>query len=96
MKFRKEDKPNQLDERIARHIATMDGMEESSEEYADAAKALRTLMEVKANEPKPNRISADTLLIVGANLAGIILILGYEKGNVLTSKALSQIARPRI
>jgi len=37
---------------------------------------------------KPDRVSKDTLAIIGANIAGIVLILGYERLNIITSKAL--------
>jgi hypothetical protein len=97
VKFRKEDtKTSQLDQLIAGHISTMAGMDEESEEYAAAAKALRTLYEAKGLEPKPDRIDRNTMLIVAANLAGIIAILSFEKANVIGSKALQQIIKPRI
>jgi hypothetical protein len=38
---------------------------------------------------KPQRVSKDTLALVAGNLAGIMLIVSYERVNVLTSKALS-------
>jgi hypothetical protein len=43
----------------------------------------------------PDRVSKDTLAIIGANLAGIVLIIGYEKFNVVTSKALGFIQKLR-
>jgi len=45
--------------------------------------------------PKSNTVSKDTLLTVGANLFGIILIIKHENVNVITSKALSFLMRPR-
>jgi len=41
-------------------------------------------------------ISPDTLLIVGANLVGILLILNYEKLDVMSSKAVSFILKARV
>jgi hypothetical protein len=41
----------------------------------------------------PSVISKETLLNVGANLLGIILILKHEHVNVITSKALSFVPR---
>lgn len=38
-------------------------------------------------------LSADTLAIIAANLAGIVLILGYEKVNVVTSKAIGFVSK---
>lgn len=41
-------------------------------------------------------ISPDTLLIVGANLLGILLILNYEKLDIVSSKAVSFILKARV
>ena len=43
----------------------------------------------------PKRVSLDTWAIIGSNLAGIVLILGYEKANVVTSKALGFVMKLR-
>lgn len=40
--------------------------------------------------------SPDTLLIVGANLIGILLILNYEKLDIVSSKAVSFILKARV
>lgn len=40
--------------------------------------------------------SPDTLLIVGANLLGILLILNYEKLDIVSSKAVSFILKARV
>lgn len=42
---------------------------------------------------KPNRVSADTWAMVGANLAGILLIVGYERVNVIASKAIGFVLK---
>lgn len=53
-------------------------------------------LDLKVNEAsKPDRVSADTWAMVGANLAGILVIVGYERLNVVTSKALGFIMRSR-
>ena len=41
-------------------------------------------------------ISPDTLLIVGANLLGILLILNYEKLDIVSSKAVGFILKARV
>lgn len=38
---------------------------------------------------RKKRVSPDTLVAVAGNLLGIIVIVGYENKNVITSKALS-------
>jgi hypothetical protein len=42
-----------------------------------------------------HRVSSDTLAIIAANVAGIALILSYERMNIITSKALSLVTRLR-
>lgn len=55
---------------------------------------IERLYELKnVNRPKP--ISQDTLVIAGANLAGIMLIVGHERAHVVTSKALSFLLKLR-
>ncbi len=41
------------------------------------------------------RPSTDTMLIVGANILGILIIVGHERANVVTSKALSFLRQPK-
>jgi hypothetical protein len=53
-------------------------------------------MDLKTKEfEKSRRVSPDTLAIVAANIAGILLIIGYERANVVTSKALSFILKTK-
>ena len=49
----------------------------------------------KREASRKDRFSPDTLLMVGGNLAGILLILNFEKLNVVTSKALSFVIKLR-
>ena len=42
------------------------------------------------------KISPDTLVIVAANLLGIILILKYEQLDIISSKALSFVIKGRV
>jgi hypothetical protein len=43
----------------------------------------------------PKRVSWDTWALVGANLLGIVLIIGHERANVVTSKALGFVSKLR-
>lgn len=42
------------------------------------------------------QVSPDTLLVVAGNLLGILLILTYEKADIITSKALNFILKGRV
>lgn len=39
------------------------------------------------------RVSPDTIAIIAANLLGIMIIIGHERANVITSKAMSFIPK---
>ena len=41
------------------------------------------------------RLSKETIAVIAANLVGIVLIIGHERLNVITSKALSFIMKPK-
>ena len=46
---------------------------------------------------KPSwKFTPDTLLIVGGNLAGILLILNFERLDIVRSKALSFVLKGRV
>jgi len=63
--------------------------------YLDSANHLKVLYEIKAIEAKRS-ISPDTWAAVGANLLGILLILNYERLGIITTKALTFVAKGRI
>lgn len=44
---------------------------------------------------KPDRVSMDTWAMIGANLAGILVIVGYERFNIIASKALGFLRQVR-
>lgn len=58
-----------------------------SEIYAKMVDQLVKIHGLKQNE-KTGRVSKDVMVTVGANLVGIMLIVGHERVNVVTSKAL--------
>lgn len=60
-----------------------------------ALKEVDTELKKKQIESIRFGLSTETWALIGANLAGIVLILGFEKANVVTSKALGFISRLR-
>lgn len=42
------------------------------------------------------KVSPDTLMIVGGNLLGIVLILNFEKLDIISTKALGFVLRGRV
>lgn len=64
------------------------------DEYAKMMNQLEKLYKLKELD-KPKQVSPDTLLIVSANIIGIILIVGHERANVVTSKAVNFLLKLR-
>lgn len=84
-----------LNEAIAHVYRDLEGYDADSPEFAKMVDQLSKLYELKP-KPAKDRISTDTLITVGANLAGIVLILGFEKANVITSKALGFVSKLKL
>ena len=84
-----------LEVAVNRAIRSLNVYEAGSEEYREALDALVKLHKMKEDE-KPKPVSKDTMLVVGANLLGIIMIISHERVNVVTSKALGVLLRPRL
>jgi hypothetical protein len=89
-------KTTPLEEAIENVLFSMKSTYPDSDEYGVLVDRLDKLHKMKVSDKdNRNRVSADTLLIVGANLAGIVLILGFEKANIVTSKALSFVLKSK-
>lgn len=65
-----------------------------SQEYAKLLTSAERLYGM-LDRPKSTPISRETLVTVGANLLGILLIIKHEDVNVITSKALGFVIRTR-
>ena len=90
--------PTDLEEAITALISELRGVDGHSEEYTAMTANLKTLIETRSIEDgieKPYRPSADTVAVVAGNILGIIAILGFEKANVITSKSLSLVIKPK-
>jgi hypothetical protein len=88
--------PTKLDKAIDDLLDEMTGYEGNTEEYSTMVSNLKVLHEAKALQPKPNVVSADTVATVAGSLAGILMILSFEKANIVTSKALGFVLRTKI
>lgn len=83
---------NALDKEIEHLVEQLGGIDPTDKNYAIVADNLRTLCE--ARERKNDRtISAEMLLGVIANVAGLLIVLNFEKTGVITSKAFSMLWR---
>ena len=85
--FRNQDRRTPLEIEIDNLISELDYFDKSSKEYADMLGKLERLYKAKSYDT-PRSISPDAKATIAANLLGIILILGYEKADIITTKAL--------
>lgn len=65
-----------------------------SKEYNEILDHVAKLHKMKEEE-KPSDVSKDTQALIAANLLGILMIITHERVNVITSKALNFVTRPR-
>lgn len=83
-----------IDDAIDELLRDMVGVRGDSPQYAGMVARLEALYSLKKIESN-RRVSPDTLAIVLGNLAGIVLILGYERINVVSSRALNFVMKLR-
>lgn len=73
-------------------LGSLQTRDPDSKEYAAVVDQVVKLYSVK---PKNDKISKDALVTVAANLFGILMIVGYERANVVTSKAMGFVQKLR-
>lgn len=93
---KKKEELSQLDHAIAGVLSDMEGYDSDSAEYSKQVDQLMKLHSLKEAEKADKKtVSPDTLAIVAGNLAGIVIIVGFERANVMTSKAVNFLLRLR-
>lgn len=84
-----------LENAIEKAIRELGNHPIGSEDYVRTLDQVVKLHKMREEE-KSSSVSKDTLVVAGTNLLGIILIIKHEFVNVITSRALSLILKPRI
>ena len=92
--FRK--KPHPLDAEIQHLLESMIKLNPNCEDYDFAVQNLERLMKARSLTCEQPRLSWDTVLTVLGNLAGILLILNFEKMDVVRSKAIGFILKAKL
>lgn len=83
---------SQFDAEVERILNKLEALDPKTEDYQSTVENLRVLCEARSK--KPGRlIEMDTFLIVGGNILLGVMILGFERFNVITSKAFTLIRR---
>lgn len=88
---------HELEAAIMHVTLAMMQAEPASEEFKALVERLDTLYRLKEIDKTNNPPSVDvnTVIVVAANLFGIVLICNYEKAHVLTSKAMNFLTKAR-
>lgn len=82
-----------LDREIARADRRLNESDFGTEEYVKRMNVRFQLEEMKNKNSSP--LSKETLVLAGTNLLGIIMIIKHENVNVVTSRAMSLLMKPR-
>ena len=83
-----------LESELERALIRLKTEEANSQDYEKMLKIVERLHSM-LDEEKPDAVSKNTMLTVAANLVGILLIIKHESVNVISSKALGFVMRPR-
>jgi hypothetical protein len=82
-----------LDFAIDRVLDEMDNYGPDSEEYPKLLTSLERMVALREARNK-RTVSTDTLVTTAGYLLGVLLIVGYEHGHVMTSKAVNLLMKP--
>lgn len=95
--FIKTQTESQLDAEIIAILTKMRELEKDSKEYAELIERVSKLHKLKTEEsPRTKPISPDTMLIVAANIFGILWLARYERDNVIKApNAMRQVIKAR-
>lgn len=92
MKLRRPDRRSKVEKKIDE---VLEQQLDDAEDLEDVSKIL-ALMEKRKNLGGKTKVSPDTVAVIAGNLIGIALIMGYERGHVIVSKAFGMILRGRV
>lgn len=87
--------PNDLDRAITHALRDLNGRDASSKEYGEVLERVARLQKLKDAEKRSLEVSPDTLVLALTNLIGIAMIIRHENVNVITSKALGFVPKPK-
>ena len=92
--FQKPESDTGLEAAINRVLLEMQNHSPETVVYESLVSRLSELSAIKAANAK-SRISNDTLATIAANIGGILLILQYERVNIVGTKALAFVQKLR-
>lgn len=83
----------ELIDSVQSHLFALDA---DSGEYDEVLKQLERLYKLQTHSREGRTISPDTMFVVLGNLAGIVLILNYERLGIVTSKAVGLLMKSKV
>jgi aspartokinase-like uncharacterized kinase len=92
---KKSETTSRLDAEINANLARLKTMKPEDPNYTATTKAVSKLIKMRDSLSTSRSVSPDTLALVLGNLAGVLLIVTYEKHNIVTSKALTFVQKLR-
>jgi hypothetical protein len=90
----KKTEPTKLEEELDRLLTELHNEEPDSERYSAIADQVAKLYKLKEVDSK-NNLSKDAVLSSISSILGIALIVGYEHGHAVTTKAFSFVTKNR-
>lgn len=93
--MKRKDETQNLKDAIDLAVLKLTTLDPTSNEYATIVDQLDKLYKMRITT-KPQPVPLEALIAVGGNLIGIVSIIGFERANVLTSKALGFVLKSRI
>lgn len=95
--LKKQNEPTEIELAINRILDRMQYVDPESDEYGVLVARLDKIHSMKIAEKNDrNKLSSDAILTAGASILGILLIIGHERINVITTKALGFVAKPKL
>lgn len=86
-----------LDREIDEAIANLSVISKESDGYEKAVDNLKKLTDIKAELEKPkNPVNPNTIIAGTFTLVTALIMLNYEKTDVITSKVMSLLSKPKI
>lgn len=79
---------------MTRILTEMEMFGPDSEEYPALLSHLERIVALRASKEK-RMPSPDTMILAAGNLLGILIIVKFEQMNVMTSKAISFVVKPK-
>lgn len=95
--LKKHTEPSELNLAITRIFERMEYVDPESDEYGVLVSRLDRLHSMKIAERNDrSKVSYDAMLTAGASILGILLVINHERLNVITTKALGFVTKPKL